>query len=65
MIQIWYKVTSEAERLSKIEERLKNGEKLSEEEIQEMKAYISGLRASAEFLVQTAENLESLLNWLD
>ena len=53
---------SEAERLSNIEERLRNGEKLSKEEIQEMKAYISGLRDSAEFLTQTAENIESLLN---
>ena len=51
----------QATRLQSIEEKLKNGEKLSESEVQDIRGKISGLRASAEFLNQKASDLEVLL----
>jgi len=53
---------SEAARLDGLQNKLKNGEKLSKTEIQEMRAYIVGLRASAGYLLQTAADLGALLD---
>ena len=51
----------EASRLQGLEEKLKNGGKLSKNERQEMRAYILGLKTSAALLTQTASELQSLL----
>merc|ERR1711892_1561988 len=55
------KGNEEAARLQNIEEKLKRGEKLSKNEIQEIRSKISSLRSSAELLNQTATDLEMLL----
>ena len=49
-------------QLSNLKNKLEDGELLSEEEIEEMKKYIEGLRATAAYLQQSANELENKLN---
>ena len=45
---------AQSEKVNGLKSKLENGEPLSEEEIEELRTYIAGLRATAEFLLQSA-----------
>ena len=49
-------------QLNNLKNKLDDGELLSDEEIEEMKKYIEGLRATAAYLQQSANELENKLN---
>ena len=46
--------------IENLKEKLKSGD-LSEEDVEELQQYIEGLRSTAEFLQQEANNLENKL----
>ena len=49
-------------QLNSLKNKLEDGDLLSDEEIEEMKKYIEGLRATAAYLQQSANELENKLN---
>ena len=53
---------AQSEKVNGLKSKLENGEPLSDEEIEELRKYIAGLRATAEFLLQSAAELEQLLD---
>ena len=53
---------AQSERVNDLKSKLESGEPLSEEEIEELRQYIEGLRTTAEFLLQSAAELEELLD---
>jgi len=52
---------AKSERINDLKSKLESGEPLSDEEVEELRQYIAGLRATAEFLLQSAAELEELL----
>lgn len=54
--------TSTSEKTEELKSKLLAGGKLSEAEVAEMKTYIAGLRATVEFLTNSADQLEQQLS---
>ena len=52
---------SETEAIDNLKAKLERGESLTEEEVSELREYIDSLRGTAEFLLQTAAELEAKL----
>ena len=52
---------SASRETEKLKEKLLSGESLSPEEVEQMRSYIAGLRATIEFLIETADMLEQRL----
>ena len=52
---------SASRETEKLKEKLLSGETLSPEEVEQMRSYIAGLRATIEFLIDTADMLEQRL----
>ena len=53
--------SSSSEETEELKNKLLNGGKLTEEEVAQMKNYIAGLRATVEFLTNSANQLEQQL----
>ena len=56
-----YPSKEQREKINSLAAKLERGEPLGEEEVAELRSHIEGLRATAEFLLKEAEDLESKL----
>ena len=56
-----YPSAEQREKINSLAAKLESGEPLSEEEVAELRRHIEGLRATAEFLLKEAADLESKL----
>ena len=56
-----YPSPEQREKINSLAAKLESGEPLSEEEVAELRKHIEGLRATAEFLLKEAADLEAKL----
>ena len=56
-----YPSKEQREKINSLTAKLKSGEPLGEEEVAELRRHIEGLRATAEFMLKEAADLESKL----
>ena len=56
-----YPSAEQREKINSLAAKLESGEPLSEEEVAELRKHIEGLRATAEFLLKEAADLEAKL----
>ena len=57
----YYSSKEQREKINSLTEKLESGEPLSEEELAELRRHVEGVRATAEFLLKEAADLESKL----
>ena len=57
----YYSSKEQREKINSLTEKLESGEPLGEEEVAELRKHVEGLRATAEFLLKEAADLESKL----
>ena len=57
----YYSSKEQREKINSLAAKLESGEPLSEEEVAELRRHVEGVRATAEFLLKEAADLESKL----
>ena len=57
----YYSSKEQREKINSLTEKLESGEPLGEEEVAELRKHVEGVRATAEFLLKEAADLESKL----